>query len=173
MVLLVGFIISMGMLECYQSIQCRIYVAIAVSTLFTDIFYFAGIFARGQPDTCTDLMTLLELTFMCVVTWFMIDAIHQLNMIIPLFNSKTNADAFYTIIGLGLPLAVLIAMLEFPYSSSEELAYCWPTIDGAHYLYFIGPLGIIILITGILRMVTFEKIRNTGKIKEDNINFIR
>lgn len=173
LLLLVGFIISMGMLECYRSMQCRIYIAIAVSLFFADLFYFAGIFARRSSTTCTNLMTLSELTFMCVVTWFMIDAIHQLNMIKPLFNPKTNANAFYTIIGIGLPLAVLIAMLEFPYPPFDELAYCWPNINGAHYLYFIGPLSVVILVAGFLRMLTFEKIRSADKRQLEDVNFIR
>ena len=89
---------------------------------------------------------IFQLTFMLVVTWLMVDAIHQLNMLTPLFNEKTNSDAFYTIVGLGLPLAVLVAMLEFPYKDFDELVYCWPNVQGGHYLYFIGKKGIISLL---------------------------
>lgn len=173
MLMIIGYVVSMAMLECYQSTQCRMFIYIAISMFFADLFFFLGIFTRSDFNTCTNLMTLYELAFMFVVTWFMMDSIHQLNMLTPLFNPKTCADSFYVIVGIGLPLAVLIAMLEFPYPEFKELTYCWPNVDGAAYLYFIGPLGVVIIVTTVLRMLTYEKVREADKTRLEDINYMR
>lgn len=172
-IMLVSFVIAMAMLECYETIQCRIYIYIAISMCFANLFFLVGFFTRTDFDSCTTMMTLMELSFMSVFTWFMVDAIHQLNKIVPLFNPKTNVDAFFIIIGLGLPTSVLIAMLEFPYPAFTELTYCWPYVSGIEYLYFIVPIATVLLVTAIIRVMTFGKVRNDEKKMLSNMNYIR
>ena len=172
-IMLIVYVIAMAMLECYQTVHCRIYIYIAVSMAFSHLFFLIGFFTRKDFGNCTSITTLMELASMFVVTWFMIDGMHQLSQIRPLFNPKTNANAFYIIVGVGLPIAVLIAMLEFPYPAFEELAYCWPNVDGLDHLYFIGPIAAVIAVVAFLRVMAFGKVRKDEKKMMNDINYIR
>jgi len=132
-----------------------------------------GLTKRDDWDSCTQVGTWIQFCHVSVITWIMIESVHQLSRIRYFFNDKTNIDVFYFVLGWGFPLAVAIALQGFPYEKFEKQRYCWIYVTGYDLWFFAGPMAIMLIITICIRIIMFMDIRKNPEKMESDINYKR
>lgn len=167
------YILAMILLKCYRNHYSRIYMLFAFSCLLSQIFFLVGYGKKDDYDGCNTMATFMQFCHVSVMMWVLMESVHQLSRIRYFFNNATNIDAFYLILGYGFPLAVLVALQEFPYNHFDELKFCWAYLEGTDYLYFAGPLVILTLVTLSLRLITLLEIRKHPDLIDSDINYQR
>ena len=167
------FIASLFLLKCIKYPYSRIYLYLASSCLLAQLIFIFGLKDRKSWKDCTTAGTWIQFCHVGVVTWIMLEGVHQLSRIRYFFNNKTNIDAFYFILGWGFPIAVAIALQGFPYKEFAEQRYCWIIVDGYDIWFFAGPLVVILLITIGIKIITFMDIRKKPEKLASDINYQR
>ncbi|XP_066917898.1 latrophilin Cirl-like [Clytia hemisphaerica] len=168
-----AFIAFMFMFRMQLDIYCRLFIYTAFAVILFQITFLYSYLIRKNWSKCTSITSFLEVFQVQIVTWVLVQNIHQLSRLRLFFNSKTNVDALYLILGWCIPIAVLIALQGFPHHHYGELRYCWLDFSGMEWLYYAGPLVVIALSTFCgMFLITQEMQKSPDKADKD-INFIR
>ena len=171
--MLTVYIIAMLLLKCVRTIYSRMYLYIAVSCLLAQIFFLVGFNGRKSWSSCTTMVTWMQFCHTSVFSWLLLEGVHHLSRLRYIFNEKTNANAFYLILGIGFPIAVAIALQEYPYQHFDELRYCWVYTEGYDLLFFAGPLVVLLLVSLALRFMIFMELRKCPGEIATNVNYDR
>jgi len=172
--ILIAYVAAMFLLGCTRTKYSRMYIYIALGCMLSQIVFLYGLTKRKDWSQCTTLSIIMQLFHTAVMTWMMIESVHQLSRIRYFFNEeKSNIDGFYHVIGWGFPLAVIIALIGYPFESFTEVRYCWAYVRGFDMWFFAGPLAALFVISAILRLITFYEIHKHRERLTRDINYQR
>ena len=168
-----GYLVVMCMFRLYRTIYNRIFMFTDLSVLMFNIFFLYAFMSRDSWDSCTSITAFLEFWHVQILTWMMIVNIHMLSRLREIFNQKTNIEAFYYILGWGIPIAVAVALQEFPHGRYEKLRFCWAKLEGFEIFYFGGPMLVLLLTQFIMIFLVMGEIKKFPEKIDKDINYIR
>ena len=168
-----AYLIGMFMLKMHLDIYNRLYMCTDFSVFMYEFSFLAAYFERKNWDHCTFMTTIMEIWHVMIVTWVLLQNVHQLSRLRSIFNDKTNIDALYFILGLGVPIAVAVSLQGFPHAPYETLRYCWADFTGFQWLFYAGPVIVISFSTFAIMFLETKEMKKFPEKAEEDINFIR
>ncbi|XP_065051395.1 adhesion G protein-coupled receptor L3-like isoform X2 [Rhopilema esculentum] len=172
--ILLAYVIAMYMLGCTRTKYSRMYIYMAVGCLMSQLVFLFGLSKKEDWGMCTTLSVIMQLFHTTVMSWSMLESVHQLSRIRYFFNEdKSNIEAFYSVIGWGFPLAVIISLIGYPFENFTKVRYCWVYVRGFDMWFFAGPLAALFIISLVLRLITFYEIWKHPERKVRDINYQR
>lgn len=172
--ILIGYLAAMAMLGCTRTRYSRMYMYIASACLLSQVVFLLGLMKKDSWSMCTTLSIVMQLCHTTVMSWIMIESVHQLSRIRYFFNEEnSNIEAFYNCIGWGFPFAVVISLIGYPFEQFSNVKYCWVYVKGMDIWFFCGPLVALMLISIILRLIVFYEIRKHPERLLRDINYQR
>eukprot|EP00112_Aurelia_sp_Birch-Aquarium-sp1_P010574 Seg2253.6 transcript_id=Seg2253.6/GoldUCD/mRNA.D3Y31 product="Adhesion G protein-coupled receptor L2" protein_id=Seg2253.6/GoldUCD/D3Y31 len=171
---MIVFVFAMVSLGCVKTKYSRMYVYIAIGCILSQIAFLYALTKKNDWSMCTTMSTVMQLCHTSVMSWMMLESVHQLSRIRYFFNEeKSNIEAFYNVIGWGFPVAVIISLFGYPFEKFTKIRYCWVYVKGMDMWFFAGPLAALFLISVILRLITFYEIRKHPERLKRDINYQR
>jgi 7 transmembrane receptor (Secretin family). len=167
------YIFFMFMFKMHLDIYCRLFMYTAVAVFLFQASFLYAYMKRENWNDCTSMTAFIEVWHVQIVTFVMLQSVHQLSRLRLFFNDKTNIDALYLILGWGIPIAVLVALQGFPHRHYEMLRYCWADFEGLQFLYYAGPLIVLSLTTFVTMFFITKEMQKSPEKNNKDINFIR
>eukprot|EP00794_Sanderia_malayensis_P016711 gene16711-18405_t len=146
---LIVYLIAMVMLRCTRTQYSRMYMYIAASCVLSQIVFVLALMKKDDWSMCTTMSILMQFCHTTVMSWMMIESVHQLSRIRYFFNeNSSNIEAFYNCIGWGFPFAVVVALVGYPFDQFSDISV-------------------------ILRLITYHEVKKHPERLKRDINYQR
>ena len=157
------YLAGMFLLKCQKSTANRMYIYMAFCLFMSQVLIMASFFFRDNWQKCTAFVGWIQFFYVSFMCWLFLEAIHRLDCILFFFDTKTNQDLLYHVLGIGFPISNTLAMKGFPYVEFKELDYCWIYTKNLQMGYFASPIILLLIAIVIVKIVTWREIKKNKK----------
>ncbi|XP_043934458.1 cadherin EGF LAG seven-pass G-type receptor 3 isoform X2 [Protopterus annectens] len=153
---LVVLVLTFSILMCLNGLKTNtgsIHANVVTAIFFSELVYLLGINKTENQFACTVIAILLNYFFMATFAWLFVEGLHIYRMQTEARNINYGAMRFYYAIGWGVPAIITGLAVGLDPEGYGNPDFCWISVHDKLIWSFVGPIGIVIVMNGLMFLV--------------------
>uniref|UniRef100_A0A8C9TVM6 Cadherin EGF LAG seven-pass G-type receptor 3 n=1 Tax=Scleropages formosus TaxID=113540 RepID=A0A8C9TVM6_SCLFO len=163
---LLALLVTVVVLSCLRGLKSNtrsIHSNIAAAIFLSELVFLLGINQTEQQFLCTVIAILLHYFFMATFAWLFVEGLHIYRMQTEVRNINHGAMRFYYAIGWGVPAIITGLAVGLDPEGYGNPDFCWISVHDKLIWSFAGPIGIVIMNSGMFLIVARMSCNPTQK----------